>query len=66
MINLVKPVGETRKFLVGWGHHKDRMAFFISHKELEGTLENPIVVDPEHVGEKLIELAKKVDQSRRR
>lgn len=60
-----KIIGDTERFLVGWGRQGGRMAFFITHKELPDTKKNPIVCDPKEIGQKLPELANQVDAIRR-
>ncbi len=62
----VKRVGETRKFLVGWGHEKERMIFFLSHPGLDGkgSEHEPIPISSDKTGDKLVELAREIDRKR--
>ena len=60
-----KAIADAERFLVGWGRQGDRIAFFITHKELPDTKNNPIVCSPENVSQKLHELANQVDAIRR-
>jgi len=63
---MVKRVGETKKFLIGWGRDKDRMIFFLSHPELEGkgSERDPIPITFDKIGKKLVELANEIDKKR--
>lgn len=61
---MIKPIGKSRKFLVGWGRQGKRIAFFISHNELPETKGNPIPCDPQDLPQKMMELADRIDKAR--
>ncbi|MEQ4489704.1 MAG: hypothetical protein AAC990_04995 [Dehalococcoides mccartyi] len=61
---MTKAVEDSRRFVVGWGRHGDRIQFFIAHSELPETKGHPIPCKPEELAEKMIELAERIDLAR--
>lgn len=59
-------VRDSRAFIINWGRKSGKIAFFVWHPELEGEggKQHPIPVGPDKIGEKLVELAERVDKQR--
>ena len=59
---MAKKVGESQRFVVGWGRKNGRIVFFIKHKELRGG--RPIPCNPEDLQRKMVTLADEIDRDR--
>ena len=62
---MAKKIGESRRVLVGWGRKGNRLCYFLTHKDIQETIEDPICCSPEHLNSKMEELVTLVDSKRK-
>jgi len=62
---MAKKIGETKRILVGWGRKEERLCYFLTHREIQETLKDPICCNPKDLKDKMEALVNVVDSKRK-